>query len=154
MGYGDPIRTDEYTREQLASLIEGCLVLDFARDVDSSNISTTSTSMVTANVSVTVTVATGQVVLVGFNIGISGDSTPGTAYAAIFENGSTVNFDSAIGLDADSTSGAQNAISQTQLITSPATGSVTYDLRYSRSSGLNTVYSSYQQIWAMVLEAA
>lgn len=154
MAFADSIRTDNYTREELASLIEGALVVDSAVFNDTANISTTSTGDVTTGTSVTVNVSAGQQVLTGFFMGASVDVAEGTAFAILYENGVTTGAEIAQYNGAVATSGNITTLSQVQLHKTPATGSVIYEIYYSKSGAPTNVYSTYRFLWALVLQAA
>ena len=152
MAYADIIRTDNYTREDLATLIDGAIVKSYGFDSDGSVLSTSSTSGVTTNLSVTVTVEAGDVVLVSYTLNGSNASAGSWVRAFVKENGVDATITYSQAAVASDTGGDGALITNTRLLTSPATGTVTYEVFFLRNGG--TAYVDDKELQVLVLRAA
>lgn len=113
----------------------------------------TSTPTEISGATATVTVESGQVVLLGWHISYSIGSTD-SFYIGLYENGVQVTngyHQLTVSTNRTSASGLEDLFGGVHLITAPATGSVTYNLRAWRVGGAGTFYTNTRKFTALVI---
>ena len=148
MAYADVIRSANYTREDLADLIDGALVLDY--DSYSSAALVSSTSEVTSNASLTVTAAAGQMVIFHFASNFS-NSIGNQAFFRVWKNGTAWTYYHYTHSDTSSASGQEANWSITLFDIGPVSGSNTYTLYFGSDGGSGTTYIKDKYGYAIVL---
>lgn len=151
MAYGDSIRTAYATMDSVASLLDG-LAVAYQQSTTSSVISTASTSYVAyTSASVTVTVATGEIVIVHGQIGASNSNSGNTVTADIYEDGVIVTTGfGATAYMARGNTGGFDVPMPLFVIRAPAAGAHTYSIYWKTSA--NTAYSVGHVLAAIVVQ--
>lgn len=154
MAYADSIRTTNYTREELADLLddlsEGRIVDAQISSTAGSVLSTTATSSTATGQSVTVTgVESGDSVLLFSSFSVSHGTTGGYIIPQIYRSTTAIGVEAWTRDHAVNTNGAQKVGSLMHIDTTPGTGSVTYNLYWRTAAG--TAYMRDRTLIAFVL---
>jgi len=155
MAYADGIRSGNPTMDDVGDLIEGLLVDQAALDTASAITSSTSSTYVAiSDMDSTVTVASGDYVFITYGLSYSYDGTSVRTGFTLYEDGSAVDTGVTLTSWAASTNGYTDVVSSALLLTSPATGSVTYDLRWRIVSGSGTMYATHRNFVVIPFRAS
>lgn len=151
MAYADTIRASTARMNDVATLIEGNLVT-YGEAATSSLISTTATSPTDyTGASVTITVGTGDLVLVNYSVALSHGTSGVRCDVNLYEDASALTSSRAIIWTSRAvlTTGI-DFVASNYVISKPAAGSHTYKVRWHTASG--TVYSGYHQMTVFLFQ--
>jgi hypothetical protein len=144
MAYADAIRAATATMEDVATLLEGFLIGNYSTIDQASNKNTTSTSFTAiAGTSASVTVASGEKVLLLASIACSQSTVGQWVGFSFYRDGGAIGNAKYFTCDVANTTGYNDVLSMC-IIDSPSTGAHTYELYWKVSA--NTGYSDSQQL--------